>query len=77
MVVAVLALYGIGKEVWVARVVENAPESVSLLPQFYFAAFLHTHVAVQILSLAVIVSVIYLARETAKLITSSLIFVRA
>lgn len=76
-VVAVLTLYGIGREVWVARVFENAPHAASALPQFYLSAFTNTDVVVQALSLLALVSVMYLARETAKLITSVLVPVRA
>ncbi len=65
----VAALYGIGREVWVARVFENAPHSLPQLSHFYLYAFEHTRLVVQALTLLTIASVIYLARETAKLIT--------
>jgi hypothetical protein len=64
-----LALWGIGKEVWVARVFQNAPHNVWALPQFYLAAFDHTRFLVQVLTLATLVSLFYLARETAKLLS--------
>ena len=75
--VLAVALLSIGKAVWVARVFENAPQSFSLLPQFYLVAFTHTDLMVQLLSLTAFVSVVYLARETAKLISSGLVPVRA
>ncbi len=60
------ALWGIGREVWVARVLENAPHNVDMLPQFYLAAFDHTRLIVQALTLLTLASLIYLARETAR-----------
>lgn len=77
VVVASLALYGIGREVWVARVLENAPHNPSLLPQFYLSAFTNTDMFVQALSLLALVSVVYLARATAKLVTGALVPSRA
>lgn len=64
----IAALWGIGKEVWVARVFENAPHNIGNLPNFYFAAFMHTHLIVQILTLLTLASLIYLAWETVRLI---------
>ncbi|MHB1769520.1 MAG: hypothetical protein ACYCPH_00310 [Minisyncoccota bacterium] len=64
--VLVIALWGIGREVWVARVFENAPRNTALLPQFYIAAFDHTRLIVQALTLLTLASLIYLARETAR-----------
>ncbi len=64
--VFVAALWGIGREVWVARVLENAPHNVTMLPQFYLAAFDHTRLIVQALTLLTLASLIYLARETAR-----------
>lgn len=57
------ALWGIGKEVWVARVLENAPSDPSDLPRFYLAAFLHARLVVQALSLLTLASLALLARE--------------
>jgi len=58
-----LALWGIGREVWVARVLQNAPTDLLDLPRFYLAAFGHTHLLVQILILLMLVALVYLARE--------------
>ena len=77
VLVATLALYGIGREVWVARVFENAPQNFSALPQFYLSAFVNTDFAVQVLSLLALLSVVYLARETATLLANVRIPVRA
>lgn len=64
----IAALWGIGKEVWVARVLQNTPHNLADLPNFYFAAFGHTHFIVQVLLILTLISFIFLARETAKLI---------
>lgn len=63
---ACAALWGIGKEVWVARVFENAPRDPRDLPNFYLVAFLHTRLAVQVLTVLTLVSFAYLAREIAR-----------
>ncbi|MHB0865547.1 MAG: hypothetical protein ACYC1Y_01425 [Minisyncoccota bacterium] len=65
-----LALWGIGREVWVARVLENSPHDIASLPQFYLAAFDHTRFIVQALSLVTLAALITLARETARLIST-------
>ncbi len=69
-----LALYGIGREVWVARVFENMPQTGDLfaVTEFYAAAFVHTQLVVQLLSLVCFAIAIYLARETARLIARAL-----
>lgn len=65
---AFAALWGIGKEVWVARIFENAPPNIGDLPNFYLAAFMHTHIVVQVLTLLTFVSLVYLAWEVVRLI---------
>lgn len=64
----IAALWGIGKEVWVARVFENAPSDLVDLPRFYLAAFTHAHLIVQILTLLTLASLIYLAREVVRFV---------
>ncbi len=61
--VSLLALWGLGREVWVARVLQNQPHDLFNIARFYTAAFLHTHTIVQILIILLIGSFIYLARE--------------
>jgi nicotinamide mononucleotide adenylyltransferase len=73
IVVAAFALYGIGREVWVARVFENAPHDFARVPEFYFSAFTNTEIIVQILTVITLISMIYLARKTAKLISNVLV----
>ena len=62
----VAALWGIGKEVWVARVFENAPHDFFGRAQYLWYAFTHTHVIVQSLSILTLGSLILLARELAR-----------
>lgn len=64
-----LALWGIGTQVWVAHVVQNAPTDIIDLPHFYMSAFTNTDLLVQALSLLALVSLLYLARETARFAT--------
>lgn len=67
----VLALWGIGKEVWVERVLQNAPKDLINLPNFLISAFGNTRLVVQILALLTFASFVYLARETARAIHST------
>jgi hypothetical protein len=72
LIVAVAALWGIGREVWVARVFQNAPRfapsvaQLSAVAHFWLAAFANTRSVVQVLALAALAAVIYLAREAAR-----------
>ena len=66
-----LTLYGLGREVWVARVFQNMPSSgdVFAMVQFYLSAFLRTELVVQVLSLIIFASLLYLVREIARRIS--------
>ena len=65
-VLLAIALWGIGREVWVARVFANGPRDL-VGHAFYLAyAFEHTRIIVQSLTLITLASVIYLARETVR-----------
>ena len=66
MLVSVLGLWGIGREVWVARVLQNAPANLLDLPRFYLAAFEHTRFLVQILILLTLTALLFVAREIAR-----------
>lgn len=68
----VLALWGIGKEVWVERVFQNAPADIANLPNFFISAFGNTRLVVQILAILTFASFIYLARATARAISSAI-----
>jgi len=72
-----LALWGVGQEVWVARILENAPKHIADLPRFYISAFNHTHLTVQALMLLTLASLAYLAREIARTVSSVFIQVHA
>lgn len=67
--VSLLALWGLGREVWVARVLQNAPADFLELPRFYIAAFLNTNIAVQALVLLIGASFIYLVLEVTKAVS--------
>lgn len=64
----IAALWGVGREVWVAHVFENAPIDPAKLVGFYFAAFAHTRVIVQVLVGLTVASVALLAREIVRLL---------
>jgi hypothetical protein len=59
------ALWGIGREVWVARVLENMPSTGNLLElsRFWLLAFLNTGIIVQALIILTLASLFFLARE--------------
>ncbi len=71
--VSLLALWGIGRQVWVAHVLQNSPTHLLNLPQFYLTAFLHTTFFVQVLILLTLGALLYVARE----ITRAIAFVSA
>jgi hypothetical protein len=66
----VAALWGIGKEVWVARVFQNTPADFAHLPNFFFAAFMHTSFIVQALTLLTLASFVFLIREIVRVLSS-------
>jgi len=72
-----LALYGLGREVWVARIFENGPQDFLGHALYLLYAFEHTRFVVQALALVCIASFLYLAREVAKGISTSFISARA
>lgn len=67
----ILALWGIGKEVWVARVFQNAPADFAHFPDFFISAFGNTRLIVQALALITFASFVYLARAAARAISSA------
>jgi hypothetical protein len=68
----VLALWTIGREVWVSKVVENilALANPSSMLAYLASAFLHTNFLVQVLSVLVIAVTIWMARELARVASS-------
>lgn len=73
-VLSAASLYALGREVWVARVLENMPSPANLLAllRFFEAAFLNTSFAVQVLSLVLVFGMLWVARDTARNIHSGL-----
>lgn len=61
--VALLALWGIGREVWVAKVFENGPQGFAGHALYLLYAFEHTRFVVQGLVVAAFGSFVFLARE--------------
>jgi hypothetical protein len=64
----VAALWGIGREVWVARIFENSPQDFFGRAGYLWYAFLHTRLIVQVLVLATLASLAFLAREIVRLV---------
>ncbi len=71
--VLMTALWGIGKEVWVAHVFSNMPQltNITAFTQFWTYAFLHTHFVVQALTIMAVIAIVYFASSVSKLITST------
>ncbi len=63
LTLALLSLYAIGREVWVARVFENGPQSFWGRAFYLVYAFEHTRFVVQALAVACAASLVFLARE--------------
>ena len=63
---AILALYAIGREVWVARVFANGPQGFYGHILYLGYALDHTRLLVQILVLICVASFVYLAREVVR-----------
>ena len=68
MLISALALWGIGREVWVGHVLQNAPANPLDLPKFYLLAFDHTRLVVQMLIVLIFVCLVFLAREIVRAI---------
>lgn len=76
LAVLVIALWGIGREVWVAKVVENMPSLLDVpgMLSFASAAFLHTDLMVQMLAVLLVAATLWLASEVAHILKESLRF---
>ncbi len=63
IVLCVLALWGIGREVWVARVLADAPSFSNgvAVAHFYLAAFMNTRFIVQVLVLVTVAAFVWFA----------------
>jgi hypothetical protein len=64
----VLALWGVGREVWVSRVFQNMPSltNYSAVLHFYLAAFLDTRFIVQVLSILTLGAFVWLAYNVSR-----------
>lgn len=60
---SLLALYVLGREVWVAHVLENGPQTFSGHLLYFVYAFEHTRFVVQALVVVCVASFVYIARE--------------
>ena len=69
----IAALWGIGREVWVARVFENSPHDLLGRVEYLWYAFLHTRFVVQVLSVLTLGSLFALVYEIARAVTARLI----
>ncbi len=69
-----LAVWGIGREVWVARVFQNMPSPVHVdaFARFAEIAFLNTRFAVQVLVLAVVTAGIWFAYNLVRLLQQTM-----
>lgn len=66
--VFMLALWGVGREVWVAKVFENMPSIVDVpaVSLFFLRAFQDTDIVVQVLVLVALAALVWLARAFAR-----------
>ena len=67
LLTGIATLWGIGREVWVARVFQNAPAALVHLPDFFVAAFVQTRFIVQVLAVFTLASFLYLIVEITRL----------
>ena len=66
----VAALWGIGREVWVARVFKNGPQDFSGHLAYLLYAFTHTRLIVQALVALTLASLLFLVYETVRFLAS-------
>ncbi len=67
------ALFAIGREVWVAKVLQNMPSMTDVLAvvRFFEAAFINTRFGVQVLIVIALAALIWLARELVRYVASA------
>ena len=68
----VAALWGIGREVWVARVFQNGPQDFIGRAGYFWYAFLHTRTIVQALTLLTLGCFFFLVREMVRFFSPTL-----
>jgi hypothetical protein len=69
----VLALWSIGREVWVSRVFQNMPSltNIGAVAQFYLAAFMDTRFIVQVLTVLTLGAFIWLTYNIFRLLRTA------
>ncbi len=72
-----ISLWGLGREVWVAQVFSNGPRGFFNHSLYIVYAFENTRLVVQALTLLSVASVVYLARECARIIANIFVPTRA
>lgn len=72
--VLTLSLWGIGREVWVARFFENMPSlaDAGAVLRFVFSAFIHTEFVVQALTVLVLAASLWLVSDGVRNIRQTL-----
>jgi|TARA_R110000824_G_scaffold401771_1_gene615890 hypothetical protein len=75
--VAAASLYALGREVWVAHVIENMPSPANLLAfvRFLEAAFLNTSFVVQVLSVLLVAGMVWVVRDALQYVRTSFRYV--
>jgi cell division protein FtsX len=71
LLLSFISLWGIGRTVWVARVFENAPHDSFGLVWFYWNAFLHTRLAVEVLCVILFGTLVYTFLELSRSLRSA------
>lgn len=68
----IVALWGIGREVWVTQVFENMPQisDTGTFMSFWLSAFLGTQFIVQVLTVLTLISLLFLLLETVRFLVS-------
>jgi hypothetical protein len=72
LLLLVLALAGLGREVWVAHVIANMPQPthIAALLRFLAAAFLNTTYVVQVLSIVAVGMFIWFTERSVRTLTT-------
>lgn len=66
MLALLLAVWGIGRQVWVAQVFNNMPSDATAAARFMLAAFTHTEFVVQALIVLALLAALWLVSDAVK-----------
>ncbi len=74
MALVVVALWSIGREVWVARVLQNMPSitNIGAVFNFYMSAFLDTRLPVQVLTVVTLTALVWFTYSVIRVLHSAL-----